>query len=178
MSAKLCLQMRSHFDVPGEQKFGGEAVQPITKSFMDLRQMKPLTRSALPAVPAALQIKPQLSSIHRAGVAWPPSASPASPAFTLPSPVAFHTRKPVSSCPHMPQAHSGLRALAHATASAQNSLPAGKTVSGLSSVCWLFGKASAASQTCLFYALSTPSASVSQHRVHLTSPKAAGSKFS
>ena len=75
-------------------------IQPIRKSFINLRQMKSLTCLILPAVPTAPQIKSQLSVIHRAHVAWPLSASPASSASS-PLTRCLHTRKPLSSCPHL-----------------------------------------------------------------------------
>lgn len=74
-------------------------IQPIRKSFINLRQMKSLTCLILPAVPTAPQIKSQLSAIHRAHVAWPLSASPASSASSRLT-RCLHTRKPLSSCPH------------------------------------------------------------------------------
>lgn len=127
---------------------------------MDLRQMKPLTCLALPAVPA-LQMKPQLSAIHGAWAAWPrpPLQPPLPPLSLAPMP---STRRPLSSRPHTPKLTLASGPL-HMLRPAQNSLP-GKTVSGLSSTCWLFGKASAASQTCLFYALDTKCLSFSTPR--------------
>ena len=62
-------------------------IQPIRKSFINLRQMKSLTCLILPAVPTAPQIKSQLSAIHRARVAWPLSTSPASSASVSPHPL-------------------------------------------------------------------------------------------
>lgn len=145
-----------------------EKLLSLLQSFMDLRQMKPLTCLALPAVPVAL--KPQLPLYPLAWAAWPLgpafSSLPASTLLARCLPPADHSSRLTRL-----KLTSGLRALAYATASAQNSLPAGKTVSGLSSTCWLFGKASAASQTCLFLCLDTK-CPVSQHRVHLTSLKA------
>lgn len=150
-------------------------IQPIRKSFINLRQMVPnLLNSSC--------------SSHRTANKIPTLCHPQGPCGLAPvrlsSLLCLFSPHPLPPHPQTtlllssPQAQSGLGAFAHATTSAQNSLPAGKTVSGLNSVCWLFGKASAASQTSLFCVLSTPSASVSQHRVYLTSPKAAGSKSS
>ena len=89
-------------------------IQPIRKSFINLRQMKSLTCLILPAVPTAPQIESHLSAIPRpmcSGLCPPLQPSlPVVPPHPLPSTPTTHCPP----APHMPQAHSSLRAFAHA----------------------------------------------------------------